>query len=174
MVATACCCQIMAPYFEITVLIPLEFGSYALKFPIRLKVSSFQYRILLALKRRPSYVRLLERELKEDLRNIHRSIKSLYGRGLVKKTTYISKHKMGKAGIRIYYSLSENVIIPYSRGHVNKYTSLEEVAKADDLRILYLREYSRAMNMLSSPRPWKQAEAREILKALQSMKPQAP
>lgn len=134
--------------------------------PIRLKVSSLQHEILMALKRRPCYVRLLEKELKADPGNIYRSARKLRERGLVKEVVYASRHGMGKAGLRRYYILSESVVMPCERLQGHEHSSLEEVAEADDLRILIEREYSRAMNMLSSPRPWKRAYGRKILEAL--------
>ncbi|MEM2370755.1 MAG: hypothetical protein QXH51_07625 [Candidatus Bathyarchaeia archaeon] len=139
-----------------------------MKIPIRLRVSSLQYRILMTLSLRPCYLRLLEKLLKSASGNIYKSIRKLYERGLVKETTYVSKLEMGKAGIRKYYILSEDVVMPYGYGHVNKHMSMEEIAEIDDMRIFIEREYCRAMNMLSSPRPWKQAYGREILRTLQA------
>ncbi|MEM2189172.1 MAG: helix-turn-helix domain-containing protein [Nitrososphaerota archaeon] len=156
----------MAPRFHVTVLIPLELDSRILMTPIDLKIPSLQYEILMALKRRPCYIRLLEKLLGKAPGNIYRSARKLRERGLVKEVVYASRHGMGKAGLRRYYILSESVVMPCGCLQGHEHSSLEEVAEADDLRILIEREYSRAMNMLSSPKPWKRAYGRKILKAL--------
>ncbi len=162
----------MAP--KVVMLIDLSDGKNSLLIPLVRDVSPHQLKIIEIIYERPYNVSQLEKILGRHKMAIYNSIKSLMLKGMVKQAIYISKHNIGKASLRKYYFLADNIITRHGPSRRYTHRELEKIFKHDDEEIIRQIRIANATLMISSPNPVKQAMGRRILQELRDYQHQGP
>jgi len=154
--------------------IPVRFSKHEIYYASRLRLSSLQGRIIIELSRRPCYLNMLARKLSRPNNVILDSLRSLMRKNIVESIVYVSPKIKDRAGVRRYYiirSLHDNNEGRHRAGHGEK---TMRIFAQDDERIQEMRTYYKAMNMLQSPNPIKQAAGRRLIQKLNTLHHQGP